>query len=535
MSSPGQPIDPVMALAAQQSAPQQPYFPAGDSRNGPAAISVTPQEIDPVEALAMGRTIAPAAVPSANTTPDATPSVWADIVHSIPGGVAKGVSGVVGLPGDVSSVLDKGMDALTGANVANAPHPGRFTSEDVNSAISKPFGGYYQPQTIPGQYAETISSFAPNAIVPGTWAQKMARVLVPGAASETAGQATSGTPFEPLARAGGALLGGVAEGAGENAITRAQNPAPTLDELQAQKDATYKAADQAGVVISPQSFQNFAADLGSNLTRDNVVQADIHPHTLSALGVIQDEAASGVPISLSRADAIRQAVNGAIEKAAGANGSKTDLGLAMKVKGGLDNYLDSIGPSDVMSGDPQTAVPILKQARNIAQRQFKGEQIQKMMDLAANSASTNYSASGYEQALRAQFKNLNAQFIKNPSLANTYSDAEREAIQRVAQGGPIGNALRYLGKFSAHGPISGAAGMGMGAMLGHSVGGGEGGMVGAIAVPMVGELGRMGATALTQRNAAMAAELMRRGAPLAQTTSPGATGLAALLLSHGVQ
>lgn len=534
MSSAGQPIDPVVALAAQAQASPAPYYPPGDSRNNPAAVSVTPQTIDPVEKLAAGPVDAPTAQ-SGTPMSSAPVSTWADIVRSIPGGIAKGVAGIAGLPGDVSQLLDIGMDAITGAKIADAPHPGRFTSQDINNTISKPFGGYYQPQTMPGQYAETAASFAPNALAPGTMAQKLARVLVPAGTSESAGQLTKGTAFEPMARAAGALTGGIAQGAGENALFRNANPAPSLEDLAKLKGDAYKAADAAGVVISPKSFQQFAADAGSNLTRDNVVQADIHPNTMAALSILHDEAGSGAPISLARADAIRKAIGGAAEKAAGPAGSKDDLRLVTKIKGSLDDYLDKLTPADTLSGDPETAVPILKGARDLAQREFKGKLIQQFMDLAKNSASTNYSASGYEQALRAQFKNFNAQLIKNPSMANGFSDAERAAIENVAKGSALGNALRYVGKFSAHGPVSAGAGMGIGALLGSHVGAGaaEGGMAGAILVPSVGELGRTGATALTNRNAQMAGELMRSGKPVSNMVNPGASGLAALLLSHG--
>lgn len=520
MSGAGQPLDPVQALARQQAGAGQ---------------------IDPVQALAMGRMPPPSAVQVA--APNASPDYMEDMVRAIPGGVAKGVAGLVGTPSSVINLASNlgrkvvGRPWIPDEDPRAATFMGIPTVGQGEAALSAPTHGFYKPQTIPGQYTETAASFLPNAVAPSSLTQRLARVLIPAGTSETAGQLTAGTPLEPVARAVGALAGGVGEGFAEGAGARARGAAPSLDELQAAKEATYRAANNAGVVISPNSFQNFATDLGTNLTRNHVIQADIHPSTLSAINIIQDEAAAGAPISLERADAIRQAVNGAIEKAAGPNGSKTDLRLAMKVKGGLDDYLDSLGPQDVLSGDPQTAVPILRQARDIAQRQFKGEQIQKMMDLAANSASTNYSASGYEQALRVQFKNLNAQLIKNPSLANTYTDAEREAIQRVAEGGPVGNALRYIGKFSAHGPVSAGAGMGIGALLGHSVGAGgaEGGIAGAIAVPMIGEMGRAGATALTERNARLAAELMRRGAP-PPTNTPSVvnSGLIPLLLSRGV-
>ena len=76
MSNPGQPMDPVMALAAQQAPAPAPYYPAGDSRNSPAAVSVTPQDVDPVEALAAGNSPTPAPQPQAQDSQSS--GGWAD-------------------------------------------------------------------------------------------------------------------------------------------------------------------------------------------------------------------------------------------------------------------------------------------------------------------------------------------------------------------------------------------------------------------------------------------------------------------------
>lgn len=170
-------------------------------------------------------------------------STW-DAVRSLPGGLAKGIAGTLGLPGDVREALGNGAqdvadylfpqqktvggmvaksvgaqqshpvkDAvnniigslpLVGQGLQNAP-----TSTDLNKVFSAPTGGYYQPKTTAGQYAQTIASFVPAAFggeasIPA----RLARVVIPGATSETAGQLTAGTDYEPAARVAGALLGG---------------------------------------------------------------------------------------------------------------------------------------------------------------------------------------------------------------------------------------------------------------------------------------------------------------------------------------
>jgi hypothetical protein len=145
-----------------------------------------------------------------------------DMARSIPGGLAQGAAGIIGLPGDAldaasstlarlmgqivpgSSPWVKGALDLQGRTVGT-PLP---TTAQANEAFSAPTGGYYQPQTIPGKITETAASFAPAAIGPGGVAAKAARVLVPAFASEAAGELSKGTSAEPYARGGAALLTG---------------------------------------------------------------------------------------------------------------------------------------------------------------------------------------------------------------------------------------------------------------------------------------------------------------------------------------
>lgn len=455
-----------------------------------------------------------------------------DMARVLPGGLATSVSSIAGLPGDISAGLNNAADwAMNKVDPETVqkmqaerarPHaiPSPPTSGEAMSAVTKPFGGKYEPKTTAGQYAETVASFLPNALAPGSLVNKVGRVVVPGLASEEAGQQAKGTKWEPVARTVGALAGGVGEGIAEGIGHARAHPIMSSDELGKAKTAAYKAADQAGVVISPQAFQTFASDLAHDVTKNNVVQADVHKNALAGLSIIQDEAAAGVPISLARADKIRQAVKGAVDSAASSNGD--DLRVAMKVKRGLDDYLDSLEhrPQDVLSGDPATAVPILKQARSLAQREFKAAEIQKIIDLSKNQAAGNNSALGTGQAMRQQFKNLNAQLIKEPGMAKSFSPAERAAIDKVVNGGPIENALRLFGKLAPTNAISMGVGPTLGATVGAGIGGPLGAGIGAVGVPAIGAAARGGASLLTQRNAKLAEELMRAG-----QANPGATSI----------
>lgn len=466
---------------------------------------------------------------ASQAAPQEKPSSFVDSIRSIPGGLAQGVASVAGLPGDVMSLANKGMDKveqllghspeqIAAHNKAVSENPATLpTGSQINEDVSRPFGGYYEPQTTAGQYAQTIASFAPNALMPGSAVARAARVVVPGVASETAGQLTKGKKYEGAARAAGALVGGIGEGMAESKL--ASHAVMSMDELKSAKDAAYKAADHAGVVISPKAFQTFADDLSSDISTQNVVQPELHKNAVAALNTIQSEAKSGAPISLERADAIRQVVNNAIEAAGKNNGG--DLRLASKIKAGLDKFLDGLTPGDTLSGDASVAVPILKEARGLAQREFKAKEIQKIIDLSENQAAGNNSALGTGQALRQQFKNLNARLIKDPQLAKSFSPAERAAIEKVVSGGAVENALRLFGKLAPTNAISMGVGPSLGAAVGAGVGGPAGAAIGAVGVPAMGAAARGGASLMTQRNARLAEELMRSGGQ----ANPGATAI----------
>tara|TARA_R110000868_G_scaffold221313_1_gene472864 strand:- start:2377 stop:3963 length:1587 start_codon:yes stop_codon:yes gene_type:complete len=498
------------------------YYPPGDSRNGPADVTV-------------GQ---PAPGFGANAV---------DAIRSVPGGLAKGFTGLAGLPGDLTELGGLAGNAarnlITGENRKYEGTPNLLpTTGMINEAVSEPFGGYYKPQTPYGEYAQTISSFAPNAIGgPGGIAARVARVAIPGAGSEAAGQSVRGTKlekYEPLFRAGGALAGGFAAG---NLTGAAGQKAPTLAELGNMKTATYKAAEQHGVIISAPSWQKFAQTVEQEMKKRPFRGDDLHQNANRALKTL---AAEKGDVTLENADAIRQVLADAIEDAA-KNTNKGDVGRATKIKDMLDEYLDNLSAADTLSGDAKLAVPILKDARGLAQREFKTKKIEEMIELAENSASTNYSASGLEQALRVQFRALNAKLIKNPNLAKGFTSEERAALKSVSEGGPIGNGLRWLGKYSPNGSVQTgmAANLGLtgGAGLGYLLSGGNpavaagAAFAGQAVVPTIGALARGGANIATNRNVRLAEELMRRGPAQANsaTTIPQNVLLGTLLSQQG--
>ena len=168
--------------------------------------------------------------------PKEKPNSLVDAARSIPGGLAQGVAGVVGLPSSAVNFASNLAGKLVGRDWVNDTDQkaqtfmGLPTVGQANAAISNVAnliadkmgyqetpgtvpGAYYKPQTTTGRYAETAASFAP-AVLGGEaslGARLLGRVLAPEAGSQLAGSAVDENTHPTLhaaASLGGALLGG---------------------------------------------------------------------------------------------------------------------------------------------------------------------------------------------------------------------------------------------------------------------------------------------------------------------------------------
>jgi DNA-binding GntR family transcriptional regulator len=145
-----------------------------------------------------------------------------DVIKSSGIGVARGLIGLGGMVGDVTDIASKGIKKASdfvsdqvglpryepaGDSVLNNIP----TSTSLTKNVEGVTGEFYKPQTPAGHYAETVGEFLPAAAFgPGGVLRKVGmQAVVPGLASEAAGQATAGTDLEPYARAGAGLVAGV--------------------------------------------------------------------------------------------------------------------------------------------------------------------------------------------------------------------------------------------------------------------------------------------------------------------------------------
>lgn len=193
----------------------------------------------------------------ASKFPDAVPKpamsaadIGMDALQSLGIGGAKGAIGIAGMGGDMRNLASAGIDyageklgfdpatvkdyAATAMKIA-APIPAAIlgnapSGQQIRAGIEAQTGEFYKPKSVPGEYAQTLGEMAPAAAMPGGWFQRLASVVAPALASETAGQLTKGKAVEPYARFGGALAGGAGAALASRPGTAAQSIRQQLPE-----------------------------------------------------------------------------------------------------------------------------------------------------------------------------------------------------------------------------------------------------------------------------------------------------------------
>ena len=392
-----------------------------------------------------------------------------DFLKSIGSGLVTGTESLLGMAGDLTQgAHDLGgragrsiAEMITGKpRPADAPklsNPVPLpTTSDVAAANAAVTGFTpHQPTTTLGKYANTAASFVPGAVAfggGGVVGNAIKYGVVPGVASEWAGQATEGTAWEPWARTGAA----VAAGMGMNALTRPKPPvAPSAADLKTQGGALYKSLDtpQGQVVLEPAAYNKIADDLGMAAAKARLGTTKA-PKAAAILRDFQDMAAAGVAPDLLELDGLRSQL-GTLAKSSDA----TERFFAGMLKSKLDDAIANLKPADVIAGDPNAALKTLTDARTFWQRGKKVELLDDLMSKARDAVGANYTSAGLMTAVKQKFRALAAR----SDYKALFNAAERDAIRQIIRGTPTEKVVRFLGKFDPRSPVMGWLTFGVGA------------------------------------------------------------------------
>ena len=269
------------------------------------------------------------------------------------------------------------------------------------------------------------------AAAPGT--QLVAAPVATSAAMKTYEETGS-----PLA----ATAAGVAAGGATGLRPRRIEPVPTTEELGQQAMRAYQRASEAGVVVKPESVQEFSERLAKKIAQEGY-RPRLQPQIAAVLDEIATEGAT--PSTLDQLDSLRQV----IKVPAGDFSNKSQQRLANMMVREFDNFVENLGSKDLLAGDADRAVSALKEARQVYARNRKADFLEEVIN-KADLSSTQYTQSGMENALRVQFRAL----AKNKTKMAQFSKEEQDQIRKIVKGDTLQNTLRFIGKFAPTGVVS---------------------------------------------------------------------------------
>lgn len=490
--------------------------------------------------------IAPVPASPASAQGASQPSALSDMARGALSGLRTGVEGLAGGIGDLDKLSSEGISYLAGKMGAspetqqNIEKYGRFlsptglmpTSQEVGKIGDQAFGKPYQPQTVPGQYADAIGQFAPAAAIPGSILMRVANVLAPALASETAGQLTKGTAAEPYAR----IIAGAAGSLAPSAFGRLVTPLPISPERQAMVSTLKNEGVDltAGQATGRKSLQYAENELGGGAAQ-NAYEKQGEQFTKAVLSRAGIDANRATPEVIDHGfNQIGQQFDGLAAR----NTLAPDAKLATDLRATVKDYFGLVPESqrvpvvsdivrdiaangaNPMAGDTYQSLSsrLAKAARGTSDPQVKGalQGIRGALDdaMQRSIAKTNPNDLGAWQQARRQYKNMlviekaatgagenAAQGIISPSaLRNATVNQGRRAYARGQ--GDFANLARAGEATMKTLPQSGTAprtavrnlgtglasvlGAGAGAHLGGIEGAGMGALAGSMAPALAG-------------------------------------------------
>lgn len=202
----------------------------------------------------------------------------ADVAKAGGAGVARGIAGLAGLPGTIADLGGSAGEWLMSKaglptrsqvmqNIGINDTGNVLSADYLQSGLSNVSGGStdYRGQTTSGQYAGTVGEFLPGAAIGGLNPGNLVRFgVLPGVASEAAGQATEGTSLEPYARVAAALIAPAVPALASRAIS------PFGGAISPQRQAAINALEAEGVPLTAgqrtgsQGLRYMESELGGN-------------------------------------------------------------------------------------------------------------------------------------------------------------------------------------------------------------------------------------------------------------------------------
>lgn len=447
----------------------------------------------------------------ATATPTTPPSYANTDFAQSTSGLNEGIANILGTPVDLANAAIglgmRGINAVAGTNLQPSAIP-LGGSAGLKQSLSQ-MGAIQPPTSTPRQQferrtAQTVGAASipmlgqmGTAVAPlATAAKMLIPALTGGATAATVNQLLPGNrTADMLGELAGSLVPTAAISAAERFASNAaaRNTVPTAEKLKQDAGNLYEAARKNGVTASNQqttalrdSMRAIAQDQGLVTPTGRV--ASSYPKITDALNNFEDYAQG--TMSVPQMQSTRRLLQAAAQSA---DGTESRIGTMMLKQ--FDAFVDPMAPQ-------------IKFANQLYHRAMKADTINQAIDLAEAGAK-KFSASGYENSLRGEFRNMDRNLIKENLVG--YTPQEQDAIANISRGTTASNIARNIGRMAPTGPVSFATSAGVPFAIGNALGGPPLGAALATGTSGAGYLARGIATKMASRAADNAELLARNG------------------------
>lgn len=450
--------------------------------------------------------------PVAPASPPADNGTYQDsILGQGMSGVNEGIAGLLGLPVDAATfamnLVPQGINAIANTDIPHIENPVAggdwWTDILTNAGTIAPEGG-----GMAGQFSRRVGQSLGGAVIPigatantGRQAAGMiASALGGGTGAATAQQVAPGNATaEILAElAGGGIAGVSSLARGRNIAQREIEAAvPTVDQLKETAGGLYRSAEANGTVASPALTQQLSDTMRDTLRSEGRISptgriSEVYPKAGEAIKLVDDYA--GNAMNPTQMQTVRSVVADGMTSQ-----DASERRIASMLVDSFDNWSTPLAPE-------------LGEARNVASRYLNAQKLEQARELAGARAG-QFSGSGYENALRTEYRGLDRNTIKGRTRFN---DPIVEAIESVSRGTPGSNAARSLGRLAPTTPMNFTMGSAIPAAVGTMIGGPVGGVAATVGTNALGVAGRKMATDMGIRNAEIAELIARNGGAIDQ-------------------
>ena len=319
--------------------------------------------------------------------------------------------------------------ALTAAGV---PEPASTLERAVNAGVQgmTSTAGFAKAAPNVAAFADDLVRQIPSGGIAGLVSQPVGEVVKDITGSDLAA-------FIASAGAGAAGAAGTAKGI--TAAQQSKTPLYTMDQVKQRASASYKAMDDAGVVIKPNSLTKMFANIQQSLDDARMIPGTDQAKAVQAT---LDQAKTLITTqgtSFTALDKMRQMLND-LRMSKDADIRR----LGATAIGQVDDYIMTLKPNDILAGQGSLdkAVKSVVEARKDWRNLSRATVLEDALN-TAEARAIDPKASESE-LIRRGFINIAADKKK----MNMFTEKEQNVIKSVAKGGSLDPLLTFAAQFS---------------------------------------------------------------------------------------